>query len=383
MKLATSGSRGVIWRANPRGTQKLILKNGRREKGDWWIRWACPHGHLHRKMAGPKSAATEEVQRKRVERPCPRHQARKVNHLLADVIKEYLTAAEMAKRSFRNDKRYGKTWTERLGRRTLEEITAADLEKIRVERLAGRLGRDADDKDKKPRPVTPATVNREYAFLKHVFNIAIRDGKTERNPVAKLKMLREPSGRVRYLSDEEETVLFAKLLTDESRDRVRVLLQTGLRKSEFLGLRWKDVDLKAGMLTIPRSKHGETRHVPLTSEVRSIISRRPRSLDATALIFPNSLGNVDLHWAEKDFPDAVEEAEIEDFRLHDTRHTFASRLAMEGVDILAIKELGGWKTLSMVQRYAHLSPGHQRRAIERLVTRGNSTALPIVATGLE
>ena len=169
----------------------------------------------------------------------------------------------------------------------------------------------------------------------------------ERNPVAKLKMLREPSGR----------------------DRLRVLLQTGLRKSEFLGLRWKDVDLKAGVLTIPRSKHGEVRHVPLTSEVRAIISRRPRSLDASALIFPNSLGNTDLHWAEKDFPEAVAAAKIKDFRLHDTRHTFASRLAMEGVDLLTIKELGGWKTLSMVQRYAHLSPGHQRQAIERLVTR--------------
>ena len=150
-----------------------------------------------------------------------------------------------------------------------------------------------------------------------------------------------------------------------------MLLQTGLGKPEFLGLRWKDVDLKAGVLTIPRSKHGETRHVPLTSEVRAIISRRPRSLDATALIFPNSLGNADLHWAEKDF------------RLHDTRHTFASRLAMEGMDILAIKELGGWKTLSLVQRYAHLSPGHQRQAIERLVTRSVSAPRAAEATGRE
>jgi len=364
----------------PSRNPEAPAEDGRRERGDWWIRWSCPHGHLHRALAGPKSVATEEVQRKRLERPCPRHQARKVNHLLADVIREHLTAAEIGKRSFRNDKRYGETWTKRLGGRSLEEVTPADLEKIRIERLAGRLRRDGD-KNKKSRPVTPATVNREYAFLKHVFNIAIRDGKTERNPVAKLKMLREPSGRVRYLSDEEEMALFAKLLTDESRDRVRMLLQTGLRKSEFLGLRWKDVDLKVGVLTIPRSKHGETRHVPLTSEVRAILSRRARSLDATALIFPNNLGNVDLHWAEKDVPEAVEKAGIRDFHLHDTRHTFASRLAMEGVDLLAIKELGGWKTLSMVQRYAHLSPRHQRRAIERLVTRAVSGPRPIEAAG--
>ena len=170
---------------------------------------------------------------------------------------------------------------------------------------------------------------------------------------------------------------------DEGRDRLRVLLQTGLRKSEFLGLRWKDVDLKAGVLTIPRSKHGEARHVPLTSDVRTLIWRRPRSLDATALIFPNILGNTDLRWAEKDSPKAVTAAKIKDFRPHDTRHTFPSCLAMEGVDLLTIKELGGWKTLSMVQCSAHLSPGHQRQAIERLVTRTVAAALPAEATGRE
>jgi integrase len=378
-----SGSRGVIWRANTRGSQKIRRSDGRREAGDWWIRWTCPHGHLHRALVGPKSVASEEVQRKRLERPCPRHQPRLVTYLIADVIKEYLATVKASKRSFRNDERYGKTWTERLGGRSLDEVTPADLEKIRIQRLAGQRRRDKEEEHKKPRPVTPATVNREFAFLKHLFNVAIRDGKTERNPVGKLKMLREPSGRVRYLSDEEERALMVNLLTDEGRDRLRVLLQTGLRKSEFLGLRWKDVDLKAGVLTIPRSKHGEARHVPLTSEVRAIISRRPRSLDASSLIFPNSLGNTDLHWAEKDFFEAIAAAKIQDFRLHDTRHTFASRLAMEGVDLLTIKELGGWKTLSMVQRYAHLSPGHQRQAIERLVTRAVAAPRPGEAPGRE
>jgi integrase len=189
-------------------------------------------------------------------------------------------------------------------------------------------------------------------------------------------MLREPSGRVRYLSDEEERTLAKVLATDEDRDRLRVLLQTGLRKSEFLGLCWKDMDFKAAVLTIPLSKHGGTRHVPLTSEVRAILARRPRPLDSSALVFPNSVGGVDLHWAEKAFPEAVRAAGIENFRLHDTRHTFASRLAMAGVDLLTIKELGGWKTLSMVQRYAHLSPSHRRQAIERLVSRDTSLQVP-------
>ena len=123
------------------------------------------------------------------------------------------------------------------------------------------------------------------------------------------------------------------------------------------------------MLTIPRSKNGETRHVPLTSTVRAIVGSLARPLNGTALVFPNSEGKRDLRWPEKTVPAAVADAQIEDFRFHDLRHTFASRLAMEGVDLLTIKDLGGWKTLSMVQRYAHLSPGHRHSAIERLATR--------------
>jgi len=77
----------------------------------------------------------------------------------------------------------------------------------------------------------------------------------------------------------------------------------------------------------------------------------------------------DLRWAEKALPGAVADARTEDFRLHDTRHTFASRFAMEGVDLLTIKEPGGWKGLSTVARYAHISPSHRKQAIERPVTR--------------
>jgi integrase len=174
----------------------------------------------------------------------------------------------------------------------------------------------------------------------------------------------------------------AALPTDADRQRVTVLLHTGFRRSELLGLRWKDVDFKAGVLTIPKSKNGETRHVPMTTTVRTILNRRPRPLHATALVFPNSEGNCDLRWAKKIVPAALGAAKIEDFRFHDLRHTFASRLAMEGVDLLTIKELGGWKSLLMVQRYAHLSPSHRRTAIERLVTR-QVKAEPANATGAE
>ncbi len=66
-------------------------------------------------------------------------------------------------------------------------------------------------------------------------------------------------------------------------------------------------------------------------------------------------------------------SKIEDFHFHDLRHSFASRLAMAGVDLLTIKELGGWKTLGMVIRYAHLSPDHKRAAVERLISEASGT----------
>ena len=73
-----------------------------------------------------------------------------------------------------------------------------------------------------------------------------------------------------------------------------------------------------------------------------------------------------LHNLERYWRPALREAKIPDFRFHDLRHTFASRLAMGGVDLYTVQRAGGWKSQAMVQRYAHLSPDHMRAAVERL-----------------
>jgi len=331
-----------------------------------------PARHVHREHVGPKSLASKRAESKRLERPCPRRTVKPTHYLLADVIAEYLTATKALKHSWKDDARHGKVWTARFPGRTLDEITPSELERMRTERLRVTTSEDGTE-----RSVTFATANREFAFLRRVFNVAMRDDKASSNPVSKLKTLREPSGRTRYLTDDEEERLMKALPSDEDRVRVTVLLQTGFRRGELLGLRWRDVDLKGGVLTIPKAKNGEARHVPLTSTVRTLLSHRPRSLDSNALVFPNGEGHRDLRWAKKIVPAALRDAQIEDFRFHDLRHTFASRLAMEGVDLMTIRELMGHKTMVMTLRYSNLSPGHCRTAIERLVTRATRANLEV------
>jgi integrase len=158
---------------------------------------------------------------------------------------------------------------------------------------------------------------------------------------------------------------------------------TGLRWSEQMGLRWRECDLSTGVLTVLRSKHGETRHVPMNTMVRSLLVGLAggRTPEGETYVFAAS-GESPPRQAGKWFSRAVKAARnrlvreghtddaqrLDGFTWHCLRHTFASRLAMAGVDLLVIKELGGWKTLSMVSRYAHLAPGRLREGIERLVT---------------
>ena len=108
------------------------------------------------------------------------------------------------------------------------------------------------------------------------------------------------------------------------------------------------------------NKSGKPRPVELSTIVLETLQRVPRRLD-TPMIFP------DCRKVSHRFPGWVKEAKLPgSVTLHTLRHTFASRLVMAGVDLLTVKDLGGWGDLTMVQRYAHLAPAHRREAVEAL-----------------
>ena len=353
--------------------------------GVWWIRWACTEGHLHRKQIGPQGLAKQEhgAQRKEVEKArrlgltaCPEEDRRKQQEhrrnrpvTFEDATRDFLAYSAAHKRSYKSDQTIFRRLHRYFAGRTLAEITPALIERYQTQRLE---------------QVAPSTCNREVAALKCLFNRAIRDGKATENPVKAVKLLTENNTRTRYLTDAEGPALFAAL-PDRFKALVTVALHTGLRRGELLGLRWEDVDFHTNTLTVARSKHGEARRLPMNALVRQVLQdlRRDQITAArtrtegereilSAHVFCDRSGNR-YSYLSSFFCHAVRQAGIPNFRFHDLRHTFASRLAMAGVDLYTISTLLGHKTPGLAARYSHLSDGHQQAAVERLTHRESGT----------
>jgi len=216
-------------------------------------------------------------------------------------------------------------------------------------------------KKKRIDEVSPATLNRELACLKHMFTKAIEWEKVDYNPVKRVKLLREDNARLRYLTCDEVQRLYENC-ADHLKPIVLAALYTGMRQGEILKLKWEDVDLEQKIIFVKNTKNNEVREIPLnnllTSTLKNIKFRSP-------YVFCDKDGRP-YGSVRKSFENALKKAAIQDFCFHDLRHTFASHLVMSGVDLMTVKELLGHKTIKMTLRYAHLSPSHKRRAIESL-----------------
>lgn len=227
----------------------------------------------------------------------------------------------------------------------LYEITPQDIERYKAERI---------------KDVAPATVNRELACLKCMYNKAITWGKADDNPVRKVKLFRENNQRLRYLEKEE-----IKKLLDNAAPHLRpiliVALFTGMRKSEILGLQWKDINFEQGIIYLLQTKNGERREVLMSDIVKRALIAVPKHPDGP-YIFCNENGKPYTK-VTKSFDTTLKKCGIINFRFHDLRHTFASQLVMSGVDIKTVQELMGHKSIEMTLRYSHLSPDHKKRAV--------------------
>lgn len=326
--------------------------------GIWWVR-VYIQGKERWYKVGAKSSARSFYEKLKTEEREGRlfpEKYRQTNVLLITYLDNYLSSC--TKRTVREDRRFACFWNQSFPNRNLDTITPAEIEVARTRLLNG--GRSL------------ATCNRYLDFLRHIFYLAIRDGKTIRNPVVQVKRFKESGGRIRYLTEGEEMRL-KEVMNQVHWPLVSFALHTGLRQAEQFRLRWEFVDIDRRVITIPRSKSGEIRHVHLNEEALSIL-RSLSSWMASPWVFPseNPASPLDpRNVYARIFMPAVRQAGIKDVNWHTLRHTFASRLVMAGVDLRTVQELMGHKSITMTMRYVHLSDQHRLDAVNRLV-RSNS-----------
>jgi integrase len=211
-------------------------------------------------------------------------------------------------------------------------------------------------------------VNRELATMKKAFNLALREWQwITVNPVSRIALERENNKRDRWLTPDEEERLF-KASPPWLQNFIFFALNTGMRLGEILSLSWRGVDLDRKTVTVFESKNGEPRTIPINDSTVNMLKElgRVRSIKTDLVFYSSCHTRLDARNVRRDFQEALKEAGIEDFRFHDLRHTFATRLVQNGVDIYKVQTLLGHKTPSMTQRYAHHYPESLRDGVDML-----------------
>lgn len=281
------------------------------------------------------------------------------------LMQEYLEWSESNKRSFERDISSSKHLLPFFGNKRINEIDNWFIEKYRMKRKQ-EIKSLSKNKDKPVEDISFATINREVALLKHFFTKAVEWGKLENNPSKGIKMFKE-KGKDRYLEEGEIKSLINACDETQNKDLKGMVLMgiyAGLRLSEVLNLKVSDLDFKNEIINLEHTKNGDRGKVPIVECLKSHLQEhlKGKSFD---YVFCKSDGKPykDIRGA---FAAALDKAGIEDCTFHTLRHTFASQLAINGVDLYTMQKLGRWKTLDMVKKYAHLSPHHKNSAINKI-----------------
>lgn len=268
---------------------------------------------------------------------------------LGDLFKRYLTEVSSQKKGH-NSERY-----------RLVSLQQDPIAKLKVASLSGKLM--AEWRDKRLKEVSGSTVNRDLNLISHCISVARREwGIHVENPVSMIRRPPENRARSRRLAVGEEERLLAELeLTTRSecgtyeaggthnpwmRPLVILALETAMRRSELLALRWGDAFLADCYVRLHDTKNGESRDVPLSTRAHAILSGLPRHISGR--VFPITPDAV-----KKSFTRAVERAGLADFHFHDLRHEATSRIAEKLDNVLELSAVTGHKSLVCLKRYYH------------------------------
>jgi len=229
------------------------------------------------------------------------------------------------------------------------------------------INRDLLDKiltAKKAEGVENATANRAVEIVRSVLLKACNEWEWL-DRVPSIRLLQEPTKRVRWITRNEADRLLSEL-PPHLADMTRFSLETGLRRSNVTGLQWSQVDLVRRTAWIHPDQAKARKAIPVPLSTVAVLTLRKQIGKHHTHVFTYN-GHPVTQVNTKAWFKAKKRAGIEHFRWHDLRHTWASWHVQEGTPLLALKELGGWATLEMVQKYAHLSSDHLAQWVDRVI----------------
>lgn len=265
----------------------------------------------------------------------------------------------------------------------IDKITPFQIEKWRNQKTKDGL--------------SPTTVNYYINTLKGALSRAVDWGVIEKHDLNKVKPIKKDNSVVRYLSNQEEARLRTALrqrdteiktarenanqfrtdrgyellpslasleFSDHIEPMTLLAMNTGMRRGEIFSLEWSQTDLinKVVTVTSANSKSKTLRHIPLNNEAFNTLQYWKDQAKTKKYVF-ESKPSIPFKDIKKGFLAILKDAEIENFRFHDLRHHFASKLVMAGVDLNTVRELLGHSDLKMTLRYAHLAPEHKAAAV--------------------
>ena len=232
-----------------------------------------------------------------------------------------------------------------LGKRLLSGIGAGDIQRLYDSMINEGLA--------------PATANRALAGIKRSLTLAVTWGELDRNPATAVKAMKENNNLERFLSPAEIKALIQALDSDHhliAVAAVKMLLLSGARRGEVLSARWQDVDLGRRLWVVPNPKGGRAHHRPLSWAAVEVLQSLPRRPDDPRVFSGGAPGrplSLRALWER-----VRRAAGLNNVRLHDLRHTFASIAVGGGVPLYTVRQLLGHASSTTTERYAHLAPGH-------------------------
>jgi integrase len=320
------------------------------DSGIYWLDIRAPSGERIRRTTGTKDKKAAQEYHDKVKSDLWRQS--KLGQLPETIFDEaalpFLESA-VDQPDYATKVRHISYWREYYSGKPLASITAHSV----FDNLPTHFSRQEGGQKYK---VSQSTKNRYITTMVSLLNFCVQMGWLDKAPA--IKKYKEPSNRVKWLTREQANKMLDALSLDWLRDICRFALATGMRAGEIFGLTWQQVDIVKSMawLEADQTKAARARVVPLNVDAIKVL--RDRLGKSNSYIFTRPSGLRVTEVDRRALNAAFKAAGVSGFRFHDLRHTWASWHVQAGTPLFVLKELGGWNTLEMVKRYAHLAESH-------------------------